>query len=307
MLHIGLRGASCVLLVLLVWGISGQKDGPQMGWEEDVVARGHRPALPRADKLVTVAKAAKPESSASKAKGALGPPKVKGGTFVCSWPNACNLPMEFPAQKDALLKLYQATNGDKWAGMPKGYEWKKDAPPRDICLKWAGVECDPWGRVVKLKLAKYGLKGTIPNEISALDSLSLLDLSENMISGTLPNLDFAKNMTYLYLQRNLFTGTISQTVAQPKLRHFEISQNFFSGALPDEFAKLRQLTYFDISSNKLTKLPDMQESLKALTGTELNRNCDLTQNHFACPVPKALQYPAPCGAMCGEWIDSIYT
>jgi hypothetical protein len=251
--------------------------------------------------------ATEPKSSDSKSKGALGPPKVEGGVFVCSWPNACNLPMDFPEHKKALLALYKATNGDAWTGVPKEYSWKPDTPARDICLKWAGVECDPWGRVVKLNLRNYGLVGTIPGEkIRALTSLSLLDLSDNMISGSIPDLGFATNMTYFYLQRNQLTGTLSKTLALPKLKHFEISQNDLSGPIPDEFANLRRLDYFDVSANRFNKLPNMEESLKALTGKNLDRNCNLSQNHFACPIPKTLQQPAPCAAMCGEWIDSVH-
>jgi len=152
-------------------------------------------------------------TNAAKAPTKPGGLKSPFSGFICSMPNGCNLPVEHPSHKAALLALYRATNGPKWH-FPPGYEWKESTKPMDICFKWAGVECDPWGRVVKLSLRDYGLRGTIPPEFSDLSSLSLLDLGTNMISGSVPTI--GANMTYLYLNQNQFSGVCPAIdIAQP--------------------------------------------------------------------------------------------
>lgn len=239
-------------------------------------------------------------TNAAKAPTKPGGLKSPFSGFICSMPNGCNLPVEHPSHKAALLALYRATNGPKWH-FPPGYEWKESTKPMDICFKWAGVECDPWGRVVKLSLRDYGLRGTIPPEFSDLSSLSLLDLGTNMISGSVPTI--GANMTYLYLNQNQFSGTLSPEFAKPGMRHLELSQNKLGGAIPGEFAQMKQLSFFDISANKFNSLPNLGSTLKGLVGPD--SKCDLSQNYFACPIPSELKYPAPCGGICGDYVDWV--
>jgi len=221
--------------------------------------------------------------------------------ITCSMPNGCNRPMNFPEQKEALLSLYQATNGASWQ-VPQGFEWNAETP---MCTNWTGLSCDPWGRVVEIQLRESNLMGTIP-DLSALSSLSFLDLATNQLSGSLPSFSFAKNLTYLWLNQNMFTGTIPVDLPQENLVQLELSHNLLSGPLPDEFSKLTRIKYLDLSANKLSALPNSTiDTFSKLIGTDENRTCNLGQNHFACPIPEDLQYPAPCGAMCGVYIENV--
>jgi len=174
-----------------------------------------------------------------------------------------------------------------------------------MCTAWAGVVCDPWGRVVKVHLPDQNLTGTLPSDLSELSSLSFFDLGTNQISGTIPSFKSARNLTYLWLNQNLFSGTIPQDLPQPNIVQLELSQNILSGAIPDEFAKMTQLEYLDLSLNKLSVLPDISVILSKLNSNGTDRKCNLSQNHFGCPVPEALEYPSPCGAVCGVYIDSV--
>eukprot|EP00658_Telonema_sp_P-2_P076692 TRINITY_DN6761_c0_g1_i1.p1 TRINITY_DN6761_c0_g1~~TRINITY_DN6761_c0_g1_i1.p1 ORF type:complete len:354 (-),score=54.06 TRINITY_DN6761_c0_g1_i1:331-1392(-) len=219
--------------------------------------------------------------------------------FVCSMPNGCNLPMEFPKQKAALERLYQATDGPNWVGIAKGFEWKQGVQMCD----WSGVTCDPWGRVVKLNLNQYGLKGQLPPELAELTSLSFLDLGSNLLSGSLPSFTFASNLTYIYLNRNRFSGSIPRELPRAKIKQLVLSSNLLSGAVPKEYAKMTALSFFDISNNRLTSFPDSKKGvLDHLKGAQLERRCDLRMNLFRCPLPKSVEFPAACGGLCGDWV-----
>jgi len=211
------------------------------------------------------------------------------------------MPVDFPQQKQALLAFHQATGGPHWT-VHQNYTWQPDS---SMCTAWAGVACDPWGRVVKVHLTDKNLRGTLPSDLAALSSLSFFDLGTNQISGTIPSFAFARNLTYLWLNQNMFSGTIPVDLPQPNIVQLELSQNMLSGAIPDEFAKLSRLEYLDLSSNKLSKLPDIGATLLKLNSNGTDRKCNLSQNHFGCPVPESLEYPSACGAVCGVYIDSV--
>jgi len=219
--------------------------------------------------------------------------------FECSMPGGCNLLVEYPEQKKALLILHSATNGQDWS-IPPGFEW--DAKT-DMCT-WAGVACDPWGRVVKLSLPGYGLSGALPQAIAQLTSLTFLDLSSNMLDGTVPTFQSASNLTYLYLNRNKFSGDLQPSLATSQLRHLELSSNGLTGEVPAQFARMTSIEFLDLSDNKFTQLPPQLSALlsKLQSTAKLGRQCNLGQNKFNCPIPEVAKYPSPCAAICGTWI-----
>ena len=116
------------------------------------------------------------------------------------------------SDKAALLELYAQTGGETWAlaeaapndGMaqPGGnYQWdaSTDPCPTNITMGWHGVACvDPcyypidgddcaFGRITGLQLQFNGLTGTIPAGLfDSLINLTIVDLSHNSLSGTLP-------------------------------------------------------------------------------------------------------------------------
>lgn len=58
--------------------------------------------------------------------------------------------------------------------------WTNDGP--DPCL-WYGVRCNSFGTVVELNLSDSRITGMLPPELKLLDSLTTLDLSENIGLG----------------------------------------------------------------------------------------------------------------------------
>lgn len=82
-----------------------------------------------------------------------------------------------PAQRAALVALYNSTNGANWTNNSNWLSADEST--------WFGVEvtgCD----ITSIVLIDNNLQGTIPTEIGDLPNLLDLELSYNKLSGSLP-------------------------------------------------------------------------------------------------------------------------
>ena len=98
-------------------------------------------------------------------------------------------------QKDALMALYNSTDGDSWLNHDN---WGSGHPCGD---EWHGVECNNEGEVTSLSLNSNNLVGTIPTAIGDLTSLEYLSLSNNRLTGVIPS--SIKNLVNLTTNRSL--------------------------------------------------------------------------------------------------------
>src|SRR6185369_13435970 len=86
-----------------------------------------------------------------------------------------------PSQRDALVALYQSTNGQEWVAK---LNWLGAAGTE---CDWYGVTCDDGKEnIAVISLTFNNLKGTLPPAIGALTKLRVLNLSENHLSGAIP-------------------------------------------------------------------------------------------------------------------------
>lgn len=95
-------------------------------------------------------------------------------------PEPTSTPDREAIERQALVTLYEATEGDDW--VHNDY-WLSNKP---IC-DWYGVKCEG-GFVVVLSLSQNALRGKIPPEISQLTSLRYLDISYNGLTSLPPEL-----------------------------------------------------------------------------------------------------------------------
>ena len=129
--------------------------------------------------------------------------------------------------------------------------------------------------------------GTIPEEIGAMSTLKMIDMSDNTISGTLPSsfgnlikleqLDLKVNaltgtipdplytlnrVKEIILDGNEFTGTINPSLGtSPTLELFWVFGSGMNGTLPGAIGQSTTLTSIDFSGNSLTgTIPEFASS-----------------------------------------------
>ena len=84
-------------------------------------------------------------------------------------------------EREALIALYKATNGDNWTN---NTNWCSDKPVSE----WYGITAltNPT-RILAIDLATNNLSGTLPDEIGNLPNLNSLHLPYNNLKGGIPN------------------------------------------------------------------------------------------------------------------------
>lgn len=149
----------------------------------------------------------------------------------------------------ALQDLYEATNGPNWKSRGG---WVDPTVP--IC-RWYGVTCKG-GVLVALQLASNNLAGTIPQAISDLASLNLVDFTNNSIEGSLPSVLLGiHTLDTIKLGGNKLSGIIPKEWTTTGLVTLDISNNELTGTIPDMGIQLRMLS-LNLSRNKFTgKIP----------------------------------------------------
>ncbi|CZT15103.1 uncharacterized protein RCC_01001 [Ramularia collo-cygni] len=100
-----------------------------------------------------------------------------------------------------------------------------------------------------------GFVGTIP-DLSKLEYLYEIDLSNNQLSGTFPTTVLDRPLAFLDLRYNAFSGEVPTQVFQPSsyqgysVEVIFLNNNKFSGALP-EFGAINS-TYISLANNQFT-------------------------------------------------------
>ncbi|KAK8584929.1 hypothetical protein V6N13_138872 [Hibiscus sabdariffa] len=127
---------------------------------------------------------------------------------------------------------------------------------------WKGVTCSGQ-RVTEIKLSNLGLSGSVGYNFQSLTSLKELDLSQNNLTGNIPNLAY-----------NQFTGNIPYSINQMNsLQYLNLSHNQLQYQLNDMFGPLASLSTMDLSFNSLTDaLPESFKNLTSMKSMYLQNN-----------------------------------
>jgi hypothetical protein len=111
-----------------------------------------------------------------------------------------------------LAVLYYATGDDDW-----GQEFASYLQPWSVC-EWnngnpwgsdnpLGIHCATQSSVQHIRLLGFGLSGTVPWELSLLESLVVLDLSAGLLTGTLPSeLGGFRELEEFFIYQKRFTN-----------------------------------------------------------------------------------------------------
>ena len=198
-------------------------------------------------------------------------------------------------EKEALLDLYVATNGDSW-----NQSWDLSTPVSN----WQGVTVTN-NRVTGIRLLFNKLKGELPASIGNLEHLKTLELSFNEISGSLPeSLSLLQNLEVLAFNGNDLTGEIPASIEKlENLKQLHLSSNYLVGTVPTGIDKLSNLEVFNVFDNDLTgdlpakmasnrKLREFMIAENSFTNTEIfsvvlmSQSGQLNLNQHLVPASK---------------------
>ncbi|KAJ7952811.1 receptor-like kinase [Quillaja saponaria] len=139
-----------------------------------------------------------------------------------------------------------------------------------------------------LNLSDNALAGKVPANLSNMQNLTVASLKNNYLSGSVPN--GFHTVQVLDLSSNLINGSLPQDFGGANLRYFNTSYNRLSGKIPLEFVqKIPGNATLDLSFNNLTgEIPNsivfLNQESKSFSG-----NPDLcgepTKN--PCPIPSS--------------------
>jgi Leucine-rich repeat (LRR) protein len=105
-----------------------------------------------------------------------------------------------------------------------------------------------------LSMSGNSLRGTIPNEITSLTLLNLLNLYENNLTGTIPsNIGSLTALTSFSFSGNSLTGTIPIEITNLiLLDSLYLQVNNLRGTIPTDMDSLTKLTWLSLYDNSLT-------------------------------------------------------
>ena len=165
--------------------------------------------------------------------------------------SAQGVPPPIPGSEyQALLDLYQATDGPHWH-LQAGW-LDPQATTRD------GVYVDANGHVAGVNLSQNGLTGTIPESLTNLTQLTYLGLDGNQLTGKIPpGLGRLVKLETLSLANNQLIGVIPLELGQLlQLKNLDLSQNQLQGQIPNFTGFTR--VFLNFSQNRLNLALDSQ-------------------------------------------------
>lgn len=119
-----------------------------------------------------------------------------------------------------------------------------------------------------LDLSNNNLSGVMPESLEFL-STTTLSLDGNQFQGSIPKLP--KNMLYLDLSRNAFSGSLPKLLPK-NLYYLDVSRNMLSGSLPSNLKNL-SLGILILNDNRLNgSIPQSICQLEHLVFIDLSRN-----------------------------------
>ncbi|GMH25214.1 hypothetical protein Nepgr_027057 [Nepenthes gracilis] len=143
-------------------------------------------------------------------------------------------------------------------------------------------------RLEVLNLSDNAFAGIIPENLTNLSNLSVISLRNNYFSGGIPGGFYRSQI--LDLSSNLINGTLPSDFGGQNLQYFNVSYNKLSGEIPPEFAeKIPENATLDFSFNNLTgEIPESSVLIQQVSES-FSGNPDLCGKPLRnpCPIPSS--------------------
>ncbi|KAL0356870.1 UNVERIFIED_CONTAM: putative LRR receptor-like serine/threonine-protein kinase [Sesamum calycinum] len=110
-----------------------------------------------------------------------------------------------------------------------------------------------------LNLSDNALAGNIPKSITSLQNLTVVSLRSNYLSGPIPS--GIRSFQVLDLSSNLLNGSLPLGFGGENLRYLNLSSNKFSGSVPQEFARKSQETQPSIFHSMISPEKSLNQSV----------------------------------------------
>jgi Leucine-rich repeat (LRR) protein len=147
------------------------------------------------------------------------------------------------AEKQALVDLYVATNGENWTNT-----WDLN----DTIENWHGVTVTN-NNVTGISLLFNNMEGELPSSLGSLTHLTILELSFNQLTGQIPSsLGNITGLKTLAFNGNKLSGTIPESLGNlVTLEELHLSSNLFTGVIPQSIGRLINLITLNVFDNDL--------------------------------------------------------
>ncbi|KAL4376623.1 hypothetical protein GQ457_02G008070 [Hibiscus cannabinus] len=154
-----------------------------------------------------------------------------------------------------------------------------------------------------LNLSDNGLTGALPASLTAIQNLTVVSLKNNYFSGNLPT--GFQSVRVLDLSSNLVQGSLPPNFGGINLNYFNVSYNRLSGEIPQEFAeKIPGNATIDLSFNNLSgeipesvvfknQEPESFSGNPLLCGEEIKRDCPSPSPTFPPAMAAIPKTPVP--------------
>lgn len=165
------------------------------------------------------------------------------------------LPPVSPAAEDDVRCLRDLKQS---LGDPDGrLDWNFSNKTVGFICSFSGISC--WNpqenRILSVDLSSRSLTGTIPPALQFCRGANTLDLSDNLLAGSIPSslCDWLPFLVHLDLSGNRLTGPIPPELSNCIfLNSLIISSNSLSGQIPASLSRLDRLKELGLSNNHLT-------------------------------------------------------
>eukprot|EP00590_Aulacoseira_subarctica_P000291 CAMPEP_0172429362 /NCGR_PEP_ID=MMETSP1064-20121228/50057_1 /TAXON_ID=202472 /ORGANISM="Aulacoseira subarctica , Strain CCAP 1002/5" /LENGTH=311 /DNA_ID=CAMNT_0013174719 /DNA_START=261 /DNA_END=1196 /DNA_ORIENTATION=+ len=143
---------------------------------------------------------------------------------------------------------------------------------------------------------KNDFTGTIPSELSILTRMMYFTANNNSFIGSLPNLSNLGKLLFLDVSNNLITGTIDNTnwAGTASLITVNLSGNKFNGNIPSSFGSLSNLNFAAFDNNLFTgSMPQSVCNIRDTNGGKLENltaDCGGGQPQVQCTFPTCCNY-----------------